>query len=131
MKMEQLVVLYFIDLTFGSVGQGRVSLADLARWFRVSKPTVKRFMDKMVEDGLVEEHHISAKKGHGFIIKYSQTVAGKDYLDNHFDAAYELYRIHVAHVLAAIEAARNEAPEYRKLTKKERAAIEAGQKELF
>lgn len=129
--MEQLVVLYFIDLTFGSVGQGRVSIGDLARWFRVSKPTVKRFMDKMCNDGLVHGYRISAKKGHGFIIKYSQTVKGKQWLDDHYEAAYELYRIHVAHVLAAIEAEKHETPEYRKLSAKERRAIEAGQKEAF
>jgi len=130
MKLENLVVLYFIDLTFGSVGQGRVSLYDLARWHRVSKPTVEKFMKKMVADGLVERHEISAKTGHGFIIKYSMTVDGKNHLDNHYKAAYGLYCIHVAQVLAAIEVARNESPEYRKITKRERAAIEAGQKEL-
>lgn len=129
--MEQLVVLYFIDLTFGSVGQGRVSIHDLARWFRVAKPTAKRFMDKMVDDGLVVAHRISAKVGHGFIIKYAMTADGKVHLDDHYEAAYQLYRIHVARILAAIEAEKRETPEYRKLSKKERAAIEAGQKELF
>jgi len=131
MKLEILVVLYFIDLSFGSVGQGRVSLYELARWSRTTKPTVEKFMKKMVADGLVERHEISAKVGHGFIIKYGMTVDGKNHLDNHYEAAYELYRIHVAHVLAAIEVARNEVPEYRKITKRERAAIEAGQKELL
>lgn len=127
--MNVLVVLYFINLTFGSVGKGRVLRSDLARWFRVSKSTVTKFMDKMVDDGLVEMHAISAKKGLGFIIKYSLTADGQKHLDNHYDAAYELYRIQVAKILSAIESERNEKPEYRKLTTKERRAIEAGQKE--
>ena len=131
MKLESLVVSYFIDLTYGSVGQGRVSLSDLARWHRVSKPTVEKFMQQMLAEELVERHEISAKRGHGFIIKYSLTVKGKQVLDDNYDAAYELYRVHIAHILAAIEASRNDAPEYRKITKREREAIEAGQRELF
>jgi len=130
MKMEVLVVLYFIDLTFGSVGQGRVSVSDLARWFRVSKPTVVQFVAKIIESGLVNQHRISAKTGNGFILKYSMTVAGKTHLDDHYDAAYELYRIQVARVLAAIEVGKDE-PEYRRITAAERRAIEDGQKELL
>jgi len=128
--MEVFVVLYFIDLTFGSVGQGRVSVSDLARWFRVSKPTVVKYVAKMIEAGLVVQHRISAKTGNGFIIKYSMTHAGKELLDNHYDAAYDLYRIQVAKILAAIEADK-EPTEYRKLSAKEKVQIEAGQKELF
>jgi len=128
--MEILVVLYFIDLTLGSVGQGKVSVNDLARWFRVSKPTVVKFVTKMIEARLVNQHRISAKTGNGFILKYSMTVAGKELLDNHYDAAYDLYRIQVAKILAAIEADR-EPVEYRTLTAKEKRQLEAGQKELF
>jgi len=128
--MEVLVVLYFIDLTFGSVGEGRVSVHDLARWFRVSKPTVVKFVAKMIESGLVIQHRISAKTGNGFILKYSMTVSGKQHLDNHYDAAYDLYRIQVAKILAAIEADK-EPSEYRKLSSYEKRQIEAGQKELF
>ena len=128
--MEVLVVLYFIDLTYGSVGQGRVSVNDLARWFRVSKPTVVKFVAKMIESGLVLQHRITAKTGNGFIIKYSMTVAGKGLLDNHYDAAYDLYRIQVAKILAAIEADKEPA-EYRKLSEYEKRQIEAGQKEMF
>lgn len=116
--METLVVLYFIDLTFGSAGQGRVSRNDLATWFRVSKPTVAKFMKTMVDDGLVRKHEVSAKIGNGFIVKYSMTVDGKEHLDNHFDAAYQLYRIHVAKIIEAI-------------TAKEQRQIEAEQKEMF
>jgi len=128
--MEVLVVLYFIDLTFGSVGQGRVSVSDLARWFRVSKPTVVKFVAKMIESGLVIQHRISAKTGHGFMLKYSMTVDGKEHLDNHYDAAYDLYRIQVAKILAAIEADK-EPSEYRQLSASEKRQIEAGQRELF
>jgi len=127
--MEVLVVLYFIDLTCGSVGQGRVSVHDLARWFRVSKPTVVKFVAKMIESGLVTQHRISAKTGNGFVIKYSMTVAGKEYLDNHYETAYQLYRIQVAKILAAIEADK-EPIEYRQLSAKEKRQLEAGQ-ELF
>lgn len=129
--MELLVVLYFIDLTFGSVGQGRVSRNDLARWFRVSKPTVAKFMNKMVDDGLVNQHNVSARKGHGFIIKYSMTRDGKYHLDNHFEAAYDLYKIQVVRVMEAIKAQNASSVEYGKLSAKEKRQIEAGQKELF
>jgi len=128
--MEILVVLYFIDLTFGSVGEGRVSVSDLARWFRVSKPTVVKFVAKMIEDGLVNQHRISAKTGNGFILKYSMTVKGKAHLDDHYEAAYELYRIQVARILAAIEADKEPA-EYRTLSAKEKRQLDAGQKEMF
>lgn len=128
--MEELVVLYFIDLTFGSVGQGRVSRNDLSRWFRVSKPTVAKFMDVMVEKGLVNMHEVGSMKTNGFIIKYSLTVQGKAWLDDNYPSAYELYRIQVAKILAAIEAKKPE-PEYRKLTAAEKRQIDAGQKELF
>jgi DNA-binding PadR family transcriptional regulator len=129
--METLVVLYFIDLTFGSVGQGRVSRNDLARWFRVSKPTVTKFMDKMADDGLVEIIQVSSKRGLQFEIKYAMTADGKSHLDNHYVAAYDLYHIQVAKILAAIELGKNEEPEYRKITAKERRQLEAGQKELL
>lgn len=129
--MEILVVLYFIDLTFGSVGQGRVSRNDLATWFLCSKPTVARFMDTMVESGLVNQHEVSARTGHGIIIKYSMTIEGKAYLDNHYEAAYEQYRIQVARVITAIQAKNRGHDEHLVLTPKERRQIAAGQKGLF
>jgi hypothetical protein len=129
--MEYLVILYFIDLTFGSVGQGRVSRQDLATWLMKSKPTIAKIMQKMIDARLVNEHRVSALKGHGFIVKYSMTVEGKRYLDENFDAAYQQYRIHVAKVLQVIEDNRKESSEYRKLTAKEKRQIEAGQKEMF
>jgi len=128
--MEVLVVLYFIDLTFAGVGQGRVSVHDLARWFRISKPTVVKFVAKMIESGLINQHRISAKTGNGFILKYSMTVQGKAHLDNHYAAAYDLYRIQVAKILAAIEADKEPA-EYSKLSAYEKHQLETGQKELF
>jgi predicted transcriptional regulator len=129
--MEILVVLYFIDLTFGSVGQGRVSRNDLATWFRVSKPTVAKFMQDMIDNGLVKEHEVSAKKGHGFIIKYSMTIEGKKHLEAHYEAAYHLYTIQVARVIEAIKAKNKETREYAKLSAKEKRQIEAGQRELL
>lgn len=129
-EVEELIILYFIDLTFGSVGQGRVTRNDLAKWLLKSKPTVARIMDKMEENGLVTKHDVSALVGHGFIVKYSMTLSGKKYLDDNFASAYEAYRIHVARVIAAITAKTPE-PEYRKLTAKEKRQIEAGQKEMF
>jgi hypothetical protein len=128
--MEELVVLYFIDLTYGSVGQGRVSIADLARWHLVSKPTVEKFMRGMVAKELVTRHEISAQTGNGFIVKYTMTQIGKNWLDDNYPSAYELYRIQVAKILAAIEAQKPK-PEYRILAAKEKRQIEAGQKELL
>lgn len=129
--MELLVVLYFMDLTFGSVGAGRVSRNDLATWFMVSKPTVARFMKTMMDKGLVEEIQISSKIGHGIIIKYVMTIEGKQYLDNYYDAAYGLYKIHVAKVIAAIKANNKATVEFYELSPKERRQIAAGQKGLF
>jgi len=123
-------VLYFIDLTYGGVGQGRVSIADLARWFMVAKPTASRFLNGMGERGLVTRHQISAKTGNGFVVKYSMTPDGKNWLDDNYPSAYELYRIQVAKILAAVEA-QKPAPEYRKLSASEKRQLEAGQKEMF
>jgi len=128
--MEILVVLYFIDLTFGSLGQGRVTVNELARWFRVSKPTVVKFAEKMIAEGLIVLHRVSSKTGNGFIIKYSMTKEGKDHLDYHYDSAYELYRIQVAKTIAAINGQAPES-EYRKLSDSEKRQREAGQKEMF
>lgn len=129
--MEYLLILYFIDLTFGSVGQGRVSRNDLATWLMISKPTVDKRMAKMVADGLVTRHEISALKGHGFIIKWSMTVEGKQWLDDHYDAAYEAYKHQVAKVMRAVNDRNKVHEEYRKLSAKEKRQIEAGQKEMF
>jgi len=128
--MEILVVLYFIDLTFGAVGQGKVTRSDLATWFRVSKTKVAEDMEKMIETGLVKKHEISSLKSTGFIVKYSMTVLGKNYLDYNYDSAYQLYRIQVAKVIAAIEAVKP-SPEYRKLGAKEKRQLDAGQKGMF
>lgn len=129
--MEILVVLYFIDMTFGGVGQGRVSRNDLATWFMVSKPTVARFMKMMMDKELVSEHQISSKVGHGIIIKYSMTAKGKQHLDEHFDAAYELYKVQVARVIGAIKQKYGTWTPYVELTPKEKRQIAAGQKGLF
>jgi len=129
-EMEVLVVLYFIDLTVASVGEGKVSVLDLAKWFMVSKPTVVSFVAKMIENGLVSHHIISAKTGNGFIVKYSITLKGKQHLDNNYDAAYDLYRIQVAKVIAAIQS-RKPAEEYYRLTAKEKRQIDAGQRDMF
>lgn len=129
--METLVVLYFIDLTFGSVGQGRVSLLDLTKWFMTSKPTALLKMRDLEEQGLVNVLKISILRGHGFIYKFSLTPEGKNHLDDHYDAAYQMYRIHVAKVLAAIEANRHVTEDTGLLTPKERRQIAAGQKGMF
>jgi len=128
--MEELVVLYFIDLTYGGVGQGRVSIGDLARWHRVSKPTVEKFMRGLVAKELVTRHEVSSPSGKSLLIKYSLTVHGKFWLDGNYPSAYELYRIQVAKILAAIEAQKPE-PEYRILSAKEKRQLEAGEKELL
>lgn len=128
--MEYLVILYFIDLTYGSVGQGKVSRNDLATWLMKSKPTVAKIMNKMLDEGLVNQHNVSSLKGYGFMVKYSMTDKGEEYLHNNYPTAYEAYRLHVAKVIAAIQAKKTE-PEYRELSTREKKQIAAGQKELF
>lgn len=129
--METLVVLYFIDLTYGAVGQGSVSLLDLSKWCLVSKPTALEFMRKMEKGGLVKIHEVSAKRGHGFIYKFTMTHEGKVYLDDNYPSAYELYRIQVARIIEAIKVRNRGHDEHPMLSPKERRQLAAGQKGLF
>jgi DNA-binding MarR family transcriptional regulator len=128
--LETLTILYFVYLAYGCgrVG-GKVSILDVARWMRVSKTTMKKQLDKMVEDGLLgkQEHW---KNGRAYRWDYWLTDVGQAYLDNHSEAAYQAYRLHVAKTIAAIK--RQEAPaEAVPMSKKNVAAENAGQKRMF
>jgi predicted ArsR family transcriptional regulator len=106
-----------------------VSILDVARWMRVSKTTMKKELDKMVEDGLLgkQEHW---KNGRAYRWDYWLTDVGQDYLDNHSEAAYQAYRLHVAKTIEAIK--RQEMPaEPMPMSKKNVAAEKAGQKRMF
>lgn len=129
--MEKLVVLYFIDLTFGSVGQRSVSLLDLSKWCMVSKPTALLFMRDMEEKGLVTIHKISTLRGHGFVYKFTMTVSGKLWLDDNYASAYELYRIHVTHIIETIKRRKSGHDEHPMLSAKEKRQLAADQKGLF
>jgi DNA-binding IclR family transcriptional regulator len=128
--LETLTILYFVYLAHGCgrVG-GKVSILDVARWMRVSKTTMKKTLETMVENGLLgkQEHW---KNGRAYRWDYWLTDVGQVYLDNHSEAAYQAYRLHVAKTIAAIK--RQEMPaETMPMSKKNVAAENAGQKRMF
>jgi hypothetical protein len=90
---------------------------------------MKKTLEKMVENGLLgkQEHW---KNGRAYRWDYWLTDVGQAYLDNHSEAAYQAYRLHVAKTIEAIK--RQEAPaEAVPMSKKNVAAENAGQKRMF
>lgn len=127
--MENLIILYFVYLSSGASGAGRVSILDIARWMRTTKPTVKKRLDEMVEKELLECDTVYSN-GKPYKWKYSMTDLGQEYLDSVRDEAYHAYRIHVAKTIQAIKASGNPT-EIAPLTKRQARAEKAGQKRMF
>lgn len=128
--MEILAILYFVYLAYGCgrVG-GKVSILDVARWMRTTKPTIKKTLDKLVDDGLLGRE-IEWKNGREYRWHYWLTEEGQEYLDNHSQEAYQAYRIQVAKVMAAIKVSGNPSDNM-PVSKKQAAQEAAGQKRLF
>lgn len=127
--MENLIILYFVYLSSGAVGRGKVSILDIARWMRTTKPTVKKRLDEMVGKGLLTVD-VQYSNGKAYRWLYGLSAAGQEYLDSVRDEAYGAYRIHVAKTIQAIKASTN-AVEIAPLTKKQARAEKHGQKRMF
>jgi len=129
--MKTLVLLYFLYLELGGVGQGKVTILSLSRYMRLSKSAMKTMLEKVSELGLI---NVYEEFGGGDYKRYKVSInnAGQQHLDNNWDAAQLQYRQHVAETIALIKEANSGkyAPD-KKLSKKAQAAILAGQKELF
>jgi DNA-binding MarR family transcriptional regulator len=127
--MENLIILYFVYLSIGASGAGRVSILDIARWMRTTKPTVKKRLDTLVELGHLSVD-IQYSNGKAYRWLYGLTDKGQEYLDSVRDEAYGAYRIHVTKTIEAIKASGNPT-EFTPVTKRQARAEKAGQKRLF
>jgi hypothetical protein len=129
--MNILLILYLVYLSWGTAGQGRVSLLEMSRYLRCSKTQMRKTAFRLADDGLLEIVKTITDAGSEKLYLQMSTQ-GDDFLMLNFDAAIDTYHKHVAETILAINARAKEASHApRKISKKERAAIEAGQKELF
>lgn len=128
--MKTLVMLYMIYLSWGTVGAGRVSFLEMARYLRRSKTQTKNDLLKLASDGLVDVVALYSDAG---AKKYfaQLTEKGDEFLMNNFDAAVLQYHEHVAMVIADIQA-RDNGTEFapKKMSKKAIEATLAGQLKL-
>lgn len=129
--MNTLLVLYLIYLSWGTVGQGRVSFLEMARYLRFSKSTCRKRMFEMADAGMVDVIETFSARGSKKLF-VALTDKGQDFLMQNFDAAIAVYHQHVAETISIIQS-RHAQSEYapRKLSKKQREAIEYGQKDMF
>lgn len=128
--MNTLLILYLIYLSWGTVGQGRVSFLEMARYLRKSKSGTKNDLVFLASEGLIEIITLISDAG---AKKYFAQLSpkGDDYLMQNFDAAVEKYHLHVAETILAINAERKNAEfEPRKMSRKEAKAIASGQMKL-
>jgi len=129
--MNTLLILYLLYLCWGTVGQGRESILAMARYLRVSKTTMRNWAFDLAEQGLIDIEILYSDKGsQKLMLSLSET--GEDFLMSRFSAAALVYHEHVARTIELIHE-KNKTALYgpKKLTKKQREAIAAGQKELF
>lgn len=127
--MENLIILYFVYLAIGTAGQGKVSILDVARWMRTTKPTVKKRLDTLVDREYLN-CKVTYSNGKPYRWMYSLTDAGQEYLDSVHQEAYHAYRIHVANTIEAIKASSKQT-ETLPATKRQIAAEKSGQKRLL
>ena len=130
--MKTLVLLYFLYLELGGVGQGKITILGLSRYMRLSKSGMKNMLEKVSELGLI---NVYEEFGGGDYKRYKVSInnAGQEYLDNNWQAAQAQYQQHVAETIMLIK--EKNSGKYvnsdKKLSKKTQAQILAGQKELF
>lgn len=129
--MNTLLVLYLIYLSWGTAGQGRVSILEMARYLRLSKTACRNKMLAMADSGMIEiVRTITDKGSEKLFVQLSD--AGQDFLMQNFDAAIDTYHVHVSETITIIKMRYSEQPlQPRTLSKKERQAIAAGQKDMF
>ena len=128
--MNTLLILYLIYLSWGTVGQGRVSILEMSRYLRRSKSQTRSDLFSLADSGLVEIITLYSDAG---AKKYfvQLTSLGDDFLMQRFDAAIDVYHQHVAEtVLAMKERAKESEFSPKRMSKKERAAIAAGQMKM-
>lgn len=125
--MNTLLILYLIYLSWGTVGQGRVSFLEMARYLRKSKSGVKNDLIYLASEGLVEIITMISDAGaKKYFVQLS--AKGDDYLMQNFDSAVLKYHEHVAMVIQEVKEASKLLPyEPRKMTRKEAKQIAAGQ----
>lgn len=129
--MNTLLYLYLIYLSWGTEGQGRVSILEMSRYLRLSKTETRSRMFEMAKQDYVEIIETFSEKNSKKLYVQLATI-GEEFLMQNYDAAIDAYHLHVAETIAAIKERNAEQPfTPKKLTKKQLAAIEAGQKELF
>jgi len=129
--MNTLLILYLVYLSWGTVGQGRVSILEMARYLRKSKTATRDLMVTLANEGLLEMIELISDGGQKKYFVQLSSI-GDDYLMLHFDAAIDAYHHHVAETILAMKAAMNDRDfEPRKMTKKELLALQHGQKGLF
>lgn len=129
--MKTLLILYLIYLSWGTAGQGRVSLLEMSRYLRNSKTTMRKTAFALADDGLIDVIETFTDKGSKKLFM-QLTDVGNAYLMHNFEAAQGQYHVHVAETVEAIKAKYKQgefAP--RELSKRERDAYLAGQKEMF
>lgn len=129
--MNTLLVLYLVYLSWGTVGQGRVSILEMSRYLRCSKTHCRKLMFGMANDGLIDVIETISDAGSKKLF-VQLSAQGDDFLMLNFDSAVAAYHEHVANTIEAIKA-RYRDGEYspKKLSRKQREAIEAGQKGMF
>jgi len=129
--MNTLLILYLIYLSWGTVGQGRVSILEMSRYTRKSKTATRDLLFQLANENLVEIIELISNGGQKkYFVQLSSQ--GDDYLMLNFDAAINAYHQHVAETILVIKARTAESPyEPRKMSKREMAQIAAGQKELL
>lgn len=128
--METLVILYYLYLSYGTVGQGECSILELSRWLRQSKKTMILTMEKLIEMGLAEKRRKFSKTGRSWQWMYRMTELGQEHLDNNHRAAYDAYKHQVATLIADMQA-ENAKPIPKPLSRRAKRQEKAGQKRLF
>jgi len=130
--MNTLVLLYMLYLEIGGVGQGKMTILKLSRYMRRSKSQMKIDLLPLAESGLVK---VFEEYGGGDYKRYHVALSneGMEYLQLNWSAVMSAYQLHVAQTIELME--ERNSGKYpnteKKLSKKQAAAILAGQKELF
>lgn len=129
--MKTLLILYLTYLSWGTEGQGRVSILEMARYMRWSKTACRNRLLAMANDDLLEVIETFTDRGSKKLF-VALSEKGQNYLMKNFDAAIDEHHLHVAETIQAIKERYKEqtyAP--RKLSSRELKAIAAGQKDMF
>lgn len=129
--MKTLLLLYFLYLELGGAGQGKMTILALSRYMRMSKTAMRDMLIAVDKLGYINVYEEFGKNNYK-TYKVSLNRAGQDFLDDNWDAVLLEYHRHVAETIALInERNSGKYPSDKKLSKKQQAAILAGQKELF